>query len=71
MTAGSDLVFDHLSHNHIEPRAEYQFFGDVLLVHSLNPCISVNIKQTLPLFMINDFYHDDHLYATSFILVLI
>ena len=33
MTAGSDLVFDHLSHNHIEPRAEYQFFGDVLLVH--------------------------------------
>ena len=25
MTAGSDLVFDHLSHNHIEPRAEYQF----------------------------------------------
>ena len=24
MTAGSDLVFDHLSHNHIEPRAEYQ-----------------------------------------------
>ena len=34
MTAGSDLVFDHLSHNHIEPRAEYQFFLDVLLVHS-------------------------------------
>ena len=32
MTAGSDLVFDHLSHNHIEPRAEYQFFLDVLLV---------------------------------------
>ena len=24
MTAGSDLVFDHLSHNYIEPRAEYQ-----------------------------------------------
>ena len=35
MTAGSDLVFDHLSHNHIEPRAEYQFFLDVLLVHSV------------------------------------
>ena len=34
MTAGSDLVFDHLSHNHIEPRAEYQFCLDVLLVHS-------------------------------------
>ena len=34
MTAGSDLVFDHLSHNHIEPRAEYQYFLDVLLVHS-------------------------------------
>ena len=34
MTAGSDLVFDHLSHNHIGPRAEYQFFLDVLLVHS-------------------------------------
>ena len=34
MTAGSDLVFDHLSHNHIEPRAEYQFVLDVLLVHS-------------------------------------
>ena len=34
MTAGSDLVFDHLSHNHIEPRAEYQIFLDVLLVHS-------------------------------------
>ena len=34
MTAGSDLVFDYLSHNHIEPRAEYQFFLDVLLVHS-------------------------------------
>ena len=34
MTAGSDLVFGHLSHNHIEPRAEYQFFLDVLLVHS-------------------------------------
>ena len=34
MTAGSDLVFDHLSHNHIEPRAEYQFFLGVLLVHS-------------------------------------
>ena len=34
MTAGSDLVFDHLSHNHIEPRTEYQFFLDVLLVHS-------------------------------------
>ena len=34
MTAGSDLVFDHLSHNHIEPRAEYQLFLDVLLVHS-------------------------------------
>ena len=34
MTAGSDLVFDHLSHNHIEPRDEYQFFLDVLLVHS-------------------------------------
>ena len=34
MTAGSDLVFDHLSHNHIEPRAEFQMFLDVLLVHS-------------------------------------
>ena len=34
MTAGSDLVFDHLSHNHIEPRAEYQLFSDFLLVHS-------------------------------------
>ena len=34
MTAGSDFVFDHLSHNHIEPRAEYQTFLDVLLVHS-------------------------------------
>ena len=34
MTAGSDLVFDHLFHNHIEPRVEYQFFLDVLLVHS-------------------------------------
>ena len=34
MTAGSDLAFYHLSHNHIEPRAEYQFFLDVLLVHS-------------------------------------
>ena len=34
MTAGSDLVFDHLSHNHIEPRAEYHFFLDVLLVDS-------------------------------------
>ena len=35
MTAGSDLVFDHLSHNHIELRAEYpSFFLDVLLVHS-------------------------------------
>ena len=34
MTAGNDLVFDHLSHNHIELRAEYQFFLDVLLVHS-------------------------------------
>ena len=35
MTAGSDLVFDHLSHNHIEPRAEYQFvlffFGGIIL----------------------------------------
>ena len=29
----SDLVFDHLSHNHIGPRAEYHFL-DVLLVHS-------------------------------------
>ena len=28
MTAGSDLVFDNLSHNHTEPSA------DVLLVHS-------------------------------------
>ena len=37
MTAGSDLVFDHLSHNHIEPRTKYQFFGDVLLVHSVIP----------------------------------
>ena len=34
MTAGSDLVFDHLSHNHTEPRVEYQFFFNVLLVHS-------------------------------------
>ena len=34
MTAGSYLVFDHLFHNYIEPRAEYQCFGDVLLVHS-------------------------------------
>ena len=34
MTAGSDLVFDHLSHNHIEPRVEFHFFLDVLLVHS-------------------------------------
>ena len=36
MTAGSDLVFYHLSHNHIEPRAEYHFCFvlDVLLVHS-------------------------------------
>ena len=32
MAAGSDLVFDHLSHNHIEPRAEYQFFGDERLL---------------------------------------
>ena len=37
MTAGSDLVFDHLSHNHIEPRAEYQLFLDVLLVHGELP----------------------------------
>ena len=34
MTAGSDLVFDHLSHNHIESRADTIFFLDVLLVHS-------------------------------------
>ena len=34
MTAGSDLVFDNLSHNHIKPRAEYQLFKDVLLVHN-------------------------------------
>ena len=34
MTAGSDLVFDHLSHNHIQPCAEYQLFIDVFLVHS-------------------------------------
>ena len=34
MTAGSDLVFDHLSYNHTEPRSEYQFCLDVLLVHS-------------------------------------
>ena len=34
MTAGSDLVFGHLSHNHIEPRAEYQYIFNVLLVHS-------------------------------------
>ena len=34
MTAGSDLVFDHLSHNHIELRAEYQLFLNVILVHS-------------------------------------
>ena len=36
MTGGSDLVFGHLSHNHIEPRAVYQllFFLDVILVHS-------------------------------------
>ena len=34
MTAGSDLVFDHLSYNHTEPRSEYQFYLDVLLVHS-------------------------------------
>ena len=33
MTAGSDLVFDHLSHNHIEPRAEYQLFLDVILFY--------------------------------------
>ena len=26
MTAGSDLVFDNLSHNHIGPRTEYHFF---------------------------------------------
>ena len=34
MTAGNDLVFDHLSHNHIEPRAEYHVFLDGFLVHS-------------------------------------
>ena len=34
MNAGSDLVFDHLSHNHIEPSAEYQIFSNVLLVNS-------------------------------------
>ena len=34
MTAANDLVFEHLSHNHTEPRAEYQFLLDVFLVYS-------------------------------------
>ena len=42
MTAGSDLVFDHLSHNHIEPRAEYHFCLDVRLVHS-----DLSLEETL------------------------
>ena len=36
MTAGSDLVFDHLSHKHIEPRAEYLIFLDVLFTVNYN-----------------------------------
>ena len=40
-------MFDHLSHNHIEPRAEYDFFLDVLLVHSDLSLDEIDVSERL------------------------